>query len=130
MAPSHGASWPDVVENLMQAVHGARVRGLTPAECEVCAVTKAHRIISRRPTTRLTTLYKRVPFNEGIDIEPAPPYTKEHNGATERSWGVISIRAHALRIGSKLPTNLWPEMVKYAACLLYRHTGRCPRQKH
>jgi hypothetical protein len=71
----------------MQAVHGARVRGLTPAECEVCAVTKAHRIISRRPTTRLTTLYKRVPFNEDIDIEPAPPYTKEHNGATERSWG-------------------------------------------
>lgn len=55
-----GHPGPDVVENLMQAVHGARVRGLTPAECEVCAVTKAHRIISRRP---------RESKSRGVEVE-------------------------------------------------------------
>jgi hypothetical protein len=35
-------------------------------------------------------------------------------------WGVITTRARALRIGSKLPANLWPEMVKCAAYLLNR----------
>lgn len=191
-----GHPGPDIIENLTQAVHGAKIRGPSTAECEICAVTKAHQIISRHLTTRSTTLYERVHFDlvyhkeaynahrymlhfyeesvhthyvytlarkkqivstikgfvayverqysckvrifrtdgetalgnyydtwvldEGIRIEPSPPYTKEQNGAAERSGGVITVRARALRIGSKLPATLWPEITKCAAYLLNR----------
>jgi hypothetical protein len=53
----------DVIENLTQAVQGAKIRGLATAECEICAVTKAYQIILRRLTTRSTTLYERVHFD-------------------------------------------------------------------
>jgi len=56
--------------------------------------------------------------NPPIKIERTPPYTKEPNGAAERSGGVIDQMARTLRIQGRLPENLWPEIVKDVADLL------------
>ena len=44
---------PDAIDHLEQAVTGARVSGSPPrtVDCEECALSKAHQIVSRRPNT-------------------------------------------------------------------------------
>ena len=64
--------------------------------------------------------------NEGIDIELAPPYTKEPNGRIERSGGIISTKARTMRIGARLPEELWPEIWE-AAVFLH---NRSPSQQY
>lgn len=56
----------------------------------------------------------------GLIIDRAPVGTKEPNGNAERSGGVISHRARAIRIESGMPENLWPEYHRHAIELLNR----------
>ena len=48
----------------------------------------------------------------GITTERSAPYTPAQNGQTERSGGVLVIRARALRIAANLPASMWPEIFK------------------
>src|SRR4029077_16131722 len=56
-----------------------------------------------------------------IEMDPSPPYTQSLNGAGERSGGVIKDKARAIRISSKLPGELWPEIPR-AAVYLHNRT--------
>jgi Reverse transcriptase (RNA-dependent DNA polymerase) len=58
-----------------------------------------------------------------IDCEPSAPRTPQQNGLAERSGGVIMARARAMRIGAKLPHDLWKEIVN-TAVYLYNRTPR------
>ncbi|CAM6085896.1 unnamed protein product [Calypogeia fissa] len=55
--------------------------------------------------------------NEGCKLVPNAPYHHEENGISERSVGVISQKARAMLLGSKLPVQLWPEAVCTAVFL-------------
>ncbi|KAJ3578305.1 hypothetical protein NPX13_g2262 [Xylaria arbuscula] len=56
-----------------------------------------------------------------IKIKPSAPNTQAQNSGAERSGGVLKAKARAMRIGSRLPTFLWPEILK-AATYLYNRT--------
>ena len=58
----------------------------------------------------------------GVELEPAPVYTKEPNGAIERSGGVLITRGTAMK--KKLPIELHPEIFSCAAYLLNRSPTR------
>lgn len=60
----------------------------------------------------------------GILQERTAPYTTDQNGKTERSGGVLTIRARAVRIASQLPTDMWPEIYKAVGYL----SNRTPRK--
>ena len=54
----------DVVEKLPTSVSGVKLaKGPTAIKCEVCAISKAHQIISRRPTSIATKPFERVHFD-------------------------------------------------------------------
>lgn len=57
---------------------------------------------------------------QSIQLEPSSPYTQAQNGGAERSGGVVKEKARAMRIGAKLPHNLWPEINKTAVYLYNR----------
>jgi hypothetical protein len=58
--------------------------------------------------------------SEDIQFFQTVPGTPEQNGFSERSGGVISGRARALIIDSRLPTGMWPEAYKSAVFILNR----------
>ena len=62
--------------------------------------------------------------NEGITQERTAPYIPDQNGQTERSGGVVILRAKALRISSRLPANLWSEIYKAVSYI----NNRTPRK--
>ncbi|KAJ5364799.1 uncharacterized protein N7496_010512 [Penicillium cataractarum] len=63
---------------------------------------------------------KRFLSHEGIVVSQIIPYHSEQNGPAERSGGVILTKSRHLHIESKLPKELWPEMVSTAAWILNR----------
>ena len=60
----------------------------------------------------------------GITQERTAPYTPDQNGKTERSGGVLTRRARAMRISSHLPADMWPEIYKTAGYV----SNRTPRR--
>jgi hypothetical protein len=58
-----------------------------------------------------------------ITFEPSAPDTHDQNGLAERSGGVIMAKSRAMRIGAKLPHDLWVESTNAA---VYLH-NRSPR---
>ena len=58
--------------------------------------------------------------DQGITFEPSAPETHDQNGRAERSGGVIMEKSRAMRIGAKLPHNLWVETVNSATYLFNR----------
>jgi hypothetical protein len=58
--------------------------------------------------------------NIGIVVSHSIPYHPEQNGPAERSGGVILTMTRHLQIESKLPNQLWPEMVSTAVWILNR----------
>lgn len=58
--------------------------------------------------------------NRATVIEPSAPYSQAQNGGAERSGGVIKDKERAMRTGSKLPHQLWPEIGKTAVYLYNR----------
>lgn len=56
----------------------------------------------------------------GITHEPSAPYTPQQNGHSERLGGILMMKARALRIGSSLPNNLWPWIVRTAGYIMNR----------
>jgi hypothetical protein len=67
--------------------------------------------------TSLGKKFSKLMAGKGILIERLAPYTPAQNGATERSRGVIVMKARCLRNGALLPAYLWPEIVHIAAYL-------------
>jgi hypothetical protein len=61
-----------------------------------------------------------------VVIEPSPPHVKEPDGAAERSGGVVKDKARAMRIDSKLPEDLAPEIFRAAVYL----QNRTPRYQY
>ncbi|EED18409.1 hypothetical protein TSTA_121520 [Talaromyces stipitatus ATCC 10500] len=53
-----------------------------------------------------------------VKVEPSPPYTRALNGSGERSGGVIKTKARLMRISSRLPQDLAPEIIRAA---VYSH---------
>lgn len=49
--------------------------------------------------------------SKGCKFIPTAPYHHHQNGIAERSHGVITEKARAMIIGSKLPRHLWPEAI-------------------
>jgi Reverse transcriptase (RNA-dependent DNA polymerase)/GAG-pre-integrase domain len=58
--------------------------------------------------------------NRGITLEPSVPYTPAQNGHAERTGRTLLTKARALRLHSRLPHDLWPELVRTAAYLMNR----------
>ena len=70
--------------------------------------------------TSLGNAFNRWIAKKGITVEQSAPYTPEQNGAAERSGGVIIFKARSMRIGARLPEDLWPETVVTATYLVNR----------
>jgi hypothetical protein len=52
---------PEILEHLPTSVAGVKlVDGPTTTECETCAVSKAHKIVSRRPSPQADEPFDRV----------------------------------------------------------------------
>jgi hypothetical protein len=58
--------------------------------------------------------------SQGIALEFSAPYAPQQNGSAERSGGVLATKARAIRIGSSLPEQLWPEAMRAAGYLTSR----------
>ena len=56
-----------------------------------------------------------------VKIEPSPPYTKELDGAAERSGGVIKDKARAMQQAVKLPAALQLK-INHATVYLHNRT--------
>lgn len=56
----------------------------------------------------------------GITVERTAVATPAQNGNAERAGRAITTTARAIRIYARLPSNLWPEMVRTAGYLLNR----------
>lgn len=68
---------------------------------------------------------------QGIRIEPSAPYTQAQNGGAERSGRVVKEKGRVLRISSKMPHMLWPEIGRTAVYLQnrtpsYGHNWKTP----
>jgi hypothetical protein len=55
-----GHCGPRVLEHIGNALTGVKLKGPSTCECEVCAVSKMHTKISRRPRDRATTPFQKV----------------------------------------------------------------------
>ncbi|TXB98079.1 hypothetical protein FocTR4_00017044 [Fusarium oxysporum f. sp. cubense] len=55
---------------------------------------------------------------EGLEVELAPPHTKESNGGSERAGKEVSEKSNAMLNGAQLPHSLWPESTQTSAFLL------------
>jgi len=55
-----GHCGPRVLEEIGKALIGVKLKGPSTCECEVCAVSKMHKIISRRPRDRATKPFEKV----------------------------------------------------------------------
>ena len=55
-----GHCGPRVLEEIGNALTGVKLKGPSTCECEVCAVSKMHKIVSRRPRDRATTPFQKV----------------------------------------------------------------------
>jgi hypothetical protein len=64
--------------------------------------------------------------SKGISFEPSAPNTQSQNGIAERSGGVITTKARAMRIAANLPHDLWNEIVN---CAVYLR-DRTPRESN
>jgi len=52
---------PKTIDHLPSPVEGAKLdKGPRTIDCEVCSVSKAHKIVSRRPAPRASSPYERV----------------------------------------------------------------------
>jgi hypothetical protein len=61
---------------------------------------------------------------QGIVIEPSAPYTPAQNGHAESHGRTLATKARALRLASRLPHDLWPEIVRTAVYLMNRTPTR------
>lgn len=68
----------------------------------------------------LGTQFQEELRSRGITLEISAPHTPAQNGYLERFGGILQVKARAIRIGSKLPQSLWPEVVKAAGYILNR----------
>jgi hypothetical protein len=75
--------------------------------------------------TSLGNAFNAWTAEKGITIERSAPYMPAQNGAAERSGKELIQKARAMRIGSNMPEELWPETVKMAGYLL----NRTPRRR-
>ena len=64
----------------------------------------------------------------GGRMELTAPYTPQQNGVAERLNRIIVEKAKAMFTDSRLPRNLWPEVVQTAAYLRNRTPVRGERQ--
>lgn len=55
-----GHCGPRVLEEIGNALTGVKLKGPSTCECEVCAVSKMHKIVSRRPRDRATIPFQKV----------------------------------------------------------------------
>jgi len=55
-----GHCGPRVLEKIGNALTGVKLKGPSTCECEVCAVSKMHKIVSRRPRDRATIPFQKV----------------------------------------------------------------------
>jgi hypothetical protein len=58
---------------------------------------------------------------KSIRIEPSAPNTQGQNGGAERSRGVLKNKKRAMRVKTRFPHALWPEIGK-TAIYLYNKT--------
>lgn len=70
--------------------------------------------------TSLSTNFNLWTSRKGIVVEKSAPYTPAQNGAAERSGKELIVKTRAMRIGSNIPEDLWPETSKTAGYLLNR----------
>jgi transposase InsO family protein len=81
---------PEVLEHLPTSVTGVRlVDGPTTTECEVCGVSKAHKVISRRPSPQAEESFDRVHwdmihFSEGFNGDRYASYFLDDK--TRMNW--------------------------------------------
>jgi hypothetical protein len=68
--------------------------------------------------------YERWRQDKGIPKEQSVAYTPEQNGPAERSGGVITVRARAMRIEARLLEDLWPEAMKASVYIINRSPTR------
>ena len=70
----------------------------------------------------LGSLFNTIIQEQRIVHEVTAPYSLEQNGLSERSGGVIIIKARAMALASNIPipTKLWPETVAVAAYFINR----------
>ena len=59
----------------------------------------------------LTDRFKQACQSSGIHFEPTAPYSPEENGYAERLGGILFEKARSMMFGTKLPKDIWPEIV-------------------
>ena len=76
--------------------------------------------------TSLGKAFEKWAKDEGIVVEMSAPATQAQNGRAERSGGVVIAKARKMRIGARLPKDLWPEII---LCAAYIH-NRTPTSQN
>lgn len=56
----------------------------------------------------------------GFVSEPSAPYSKQQNGASERSGGILTMKARALKLAASIPRKYRPEIYIATAYILNR----------
>ncbi|KAM4057712.1 reverse transcriptase (RNA-dependent DNA polymerase) [Hirsutella rhossiliensis] len=74
--------------------------------------------------------------NRGIRVIQSAPSTPTQNGHAERSGAIVKEKARVMRLDSKLPEELWPEIYRTAVYLLnitpfesYDHSWQSPHER-
>lgn len=70
--------------------------------------------------TALGGAFEAYVASKGIKTERTSPNTAAQNGGSERSGRVIITKSRSMRIDARLPSNMWPEIVKTAAYIMIR----------
>ena len=77
------------------------------------------RILSSDNATQIGLKFRSYLRDKSIAWEPSAPHTQAQDSA-ERAGGLIITMARAMRLHSRLPHDLWPEIVCAAAYILNR----------
>ena len=82
--------------------------------------------VDGEPALHESNEFREWKADTGILVKISAPEAYEQNGATERSGGVLSLRATKMRLEGQLPEELWNEIYPTAGYIL----NRTPCKRH
>jgi hypothetical protein len=119
------------IEELMKAFHELQAMFWTRYHLRIVKIAS-----DNDPSTapwRGESQYQVWAKEQGITLEPSPPFTHEPNGAAERAGQEIITKQIKMREGANLPEHLWTEATLAAVWLYnmspsYAHNLRSPNE--
>lgn len=105
---------------LIKCFHSLRNYLMNQFSLNICIFHRDNNVSLQRENQEFIIQY-------GIKDEPTAPYMLAQNGSAERSRDVISTEARTMRLSSKFPEFLWPEIWKTAVFIYNRIPHHDPK---